>query len=180
MCRMMAGALVLTAAVAYPGPGSPGAGGKVPDAADFVWAAVYDGLTADGVEPALAAELAENPDFVKGCKLCAITEQAMKQYSKLPKAPAAKPGRGMSADTVKKLRSKDRDARRESLRDLIGRYTAFAYNQANLTAEQRKVLEGHVKAMAYTPKNPEDGLPHGFQFCPSCDGTCKPKQATTP
>src|SRR5581483_3993858 len=108
-----------------------------------------------------------NPDFIKGCKICHLTHEALAEYGKLAKAPAAKPGRGLSAETVKKLRSKDRDTRLAALRDLIGGYMASAYAKANLPAAQRARLEAQVKAMAYTPKDPAAGLPGGMPFCPS-------------
>jgi hypothetical protein len=173
MFRHVAGALVLTAAVAYPGPALPGTGAALPKADEFVRAAVYDGLAADGVSPLLAEELARNPDFIKGCGLCEATHKAITEYAKLAKAPAAKPGRGLAQETVKKLRSEDRDVRLAALRDLISRYMGFAYDKANLPAAQRAVLEQRVKAMVLQLKNPEDGLPMGLPFCPSCDGACK-------
>jgi hypothetical protein len=139
---------------------------------------VYDGLSDDGVSPDLTVEMAKHPDFIKGCGLCQATHESLIKYGKLVAAPAAKPGRGLAKETVKKLRSEDRTVRLTALRDLIGRYMAFAYDKANLPADRRAELEKHVKAMVYTPKNPEAGLPEGFPFCPSCDGACKPRPAT--
>jgi hypothetical protein len=173
MFRHVAGALVLTAAAAYPGPGAPGAETKAPDAGEFLRAAVYDGLAADGVSPDLARELATNPDFIKGCKICETTHTALEQYAKLAKAPAAKHGRGLAAETVKKLRSRDGEVRLPALRDLINRYMGFAYDRAGLPATQRAELEMQVKGMALQLKNPADGLPGGMPFCPSCDGACR-------
>ena len=173
MFRQTAGALVLAAVVACPVPGDPGPAPQVPDAKPFVRGAVYDGLTADGVSPDFARELADHPDFIKGCGLCEATHKAFTEYAKLAKAPAAKPGRGLAQETVKKLRSADREVRLAALRDLIARYMAFAYDQANLPTAQRAELEKRVKAMALQLKNPEDGLPMGLPFCPSCDGACK-------
>jgi len=180
MFRHVAGVLVLTAAVAYPGPGAPGAETKAPDAGEFLRAAVYDGLAADGVSPDLARELATNPDFIKGCKICEVTHTALEQYAKLAKAPAAKPGRGLAPETVKKLRSKDSDVRLPALRDLINRYMGFAYDRAGLPAAQRGDLEKQVKGMALQLKNPAEGLPGGMPFCPSCDGACKQRPAAIP
>jgi hypothetical protein len=173
MFRQLASALVLTAVVAYPGPGSPRAEKKTPDAGEFLRAAVYDGLAADGVSLDLARELAVNPDFIKGCKICEVTHTALAEYAKLAKAPAAKPGRGLTEETVKKLRSADRDVRLPALRDLINRYMGFAYDKVNLPADQRGDLERQVKAMALQLKNPSDSLPGGLPFCPSCDGACR-------
>jgi hypothetical protein len=173
MCRQLASALVLTAVVAYSAPALPGAGATLPKADEFVRAAVYDGLAADGVSPELAAEVANNPDFIKGCGLCDATHKALTEYGKLLNAPAAKPGRGLAQETIKKLRSDSRDVRLPALRDLISRYMGFAYDRANLPAAQRSVLEQQVKAMALQLKDPASGLPMGLPFCPSCDGACK-------
>src|SRR3954452_9262979 len=98
MFRPVASVLVLAAVGAYPGPGSPAAAPKPPDAEAFVRAAVYDGLSADGVSPDLAVEMAKNPDFIKGCGLCQATHAALTEYGKLVAAPAAKPGRGLAKE----------------------------------------------------------------------------------
>lgn len=180
MFRQLASVVLLAAAAGYPGPGSA-AEVKTPDAAEFVRAAVYDGLAADGVSPDLVRELCHRPDFIKSCKLCNVTHTALAEYAKLPQAPAAKPGRGLAAETVKKLQSDKSEVRLPALRDLISRYVGFAYDRANLPAAQRTVLEQNVKAMVYTPKNPDAGLPANMPFCPSCDGACrKPPTVISP
>jgi hypothetical protein len=169
--------MALAAAATYPGPASSGADVKVPDAGEFVRAAVYDGLAADGVSPDLARELANNPDFIKGCKLCEVTHTAIAEYANLVKAPAAKPGRGLAEETVKKLRSEKAEVRLPALRDLIIRYMGFAYDRANLPAAQQALLQQGVKSLVLQLKDPDGPLPGNMPFCPSCDGACRKKPA---
>ena len=144
-----------------------------PDKENFVRLSVYEGLKEDGVPLKLAAELAENPDFVPKCLLCDQTRRAFADYSKFDKAPAPKEGAGLTKELARGLTSTEKDVRRGALRDLIDNYVDRGYARYDLTAEQRKDLEKTVKSREYVPKS--GTFPDGLKFCPSCDGACRKK-----
>ncbi|MDB5313781.1 MAG: hypothetical protein JWO38_7983 [Gemmataceae bacterium] len=175
---------VLTVALVAAGPtpasvASPGGRGS-PTNSDFVRKSVYQGLKEDGVPPALAARLAENPDFVPKCPLCWQTQEALKEYGKLAAVPVPKAGHGLPDDLARRLVSTDSSVRRVALRDLVDRYVERGYTRSGLKAEEKAELEKAVKEMRSVPKNPNAGLPNGLKFCPSCDGACRIRPATTP
>src|SRR5262245_25712483 len=82
------------AAVLFAGPAAPSPSNAAPRGADrpggpdFLRGAIYEGLKEDGVSPRLAAQLAENPDFVPKCLICDATISALKKYAELTEAPA--------------------------------------------------------------------------------------------
>jgi hypothetical protein len=144
------------------------------DPGDFVYKAVLDGLTEDGVTLLLAASLAKNPDseypdFLAKCPLCAPTLRALKEYSERKYVAIPKEGKGLPTELAKRLESKDSATRRAAIRELVAGYMDRGYARITLTAEQRQTLEKELLSIRMVPKNNENGL----KFCPSCDGACR-------
>ena len=143
---------------------------KAPNANEFVHAAVVNGLTEDGAAPALAAELGKrDADFVPKCFICDSTRSALKEYAKCDKQPAAKEGRGLSEELVKRLQSGTDATRRAALRDLVQRYIDREYARRDLTTEQKTALQTELEKLR---KLAMGSLRNGQKFCPSCDGAC--------
>ena len=137
----------------------------------FIFDAVVDGLSADGVPPALAGALAKNQeDFVPKCGICGMTRKALFIHGELKQAPAARAGRGLSEDLVKGLQSSDDAVRRAALKDLVQRYIGLAQAKLDVAVDVRVVLQKDLEEMR---KLAMGGLPKGQKFCPSCDGACR-------
>jgi hypothetical protein len=141
---------------------------------DFVYHAVLDGLTEDGVSPLFAAALTKhqdggNPDFLGKCTLCTPTLRAIEEYSGRKEAAKPKEGKGMTLDLARRLESKESGTRRAVIRELVAGYMDRAYAQTTISAEQRQTLEKELMKMRSVPKGGDDGL----KFCPSCDGACR-------
>lgn len=142
---------------------------------DFVYHAVLDGLTEDGVSPLFAAALAKNqggpanPDFLGKCSLCAPTLRALIDYSQRKDAAKPKEGKGMTVDLAKHLDSKEDRTRRAAIREMVAGYMERAYARDTITAEQRAKLEKELLKMRGVPKGGDDAV----KFCPSCDGACR-------
>jgi hypothetical protein len=175
MFRLLSGVVAAAAVLACPAPGSPGGGSKAARVAaeEFVFTSVRAGLRDDGVPPALAVRLTENPDFVPKCPLCAATLKALKEYGRLATAPAPKAGCGLDPRLAARLTSTEAGVRHAALRDLVAGYMDRGYAGANLTAAERGDLERRVKEMRMVPKDPAAGFGNGLKFCPSCDGACR-------
>jgi hypothetical protein len=143
---------------------------KALNANEFVHAAVVNGLTEDGAAPALAGELGKrDADFVPKCFICDSTRSALKAYAKCDKQPAAKEGRGLSEELVKRLQSGTDATRRSALRDLVQRYIDREYARRDLTTEQKTSLQTELEKLR---KLAMGALRNGQKFCPSCDGAC--------
>jgi hypothetical protein len=138
---------------------------------EFLYQAVLDGLTEDGVLPALAGSIAQNPDFFAKCSLYNPTHRAFEEYAKRMSADKPKEGKGLSDDLAKKLKSTDKDIRRAALRELVAGYMDRGYGRTTIAADQKKSLEKALLEMRGVPK--ANGDPNGFKFCPSCDGACR-------
>jgi|GEM_PF-6361755 len=142
----------------------------IPDTSEFIETAVVNGLTEDGVPPTLATELSQRDDFLPKCPLCRPSQDALRRYAELKKAPTPKEGRGLSEEFVKRLRSDDNDTRQPALRELVKRYIEREYARVELTAEQKTRLASELESLR---KDSMRGLPKGKKFCPSCDGVCR-------
>ena len=154
---------------------SPPASTTIPiaklDAGQFILNAVVDGLSADGVPPALAGALAKNQeDFVPKCGICGMTRKALFLHGELKQAPAARAGRGLSEDLVKRLQSSDDAVRRAALKDLVQRYIGLAQAKLDVAVDVSAILQKDLEEMR---KLAMGGLPKGQKFCPSCDGACR-------
>jgi len=140
------------------------------DAGQFVFHSVLDGLTADGVPPALARELAKNDDFVPKCDLCGMTRKALIAHGELRTAPVAKEGKGFPEGLAKRLNWEKGETRRAALRDLVQRYMDQGHGKLDVSAEQKVALQKELEEMR---KMAMGGLQQGRKFCPSCDGACR-------
>jgi hypothetical protein len=144
---------------------------KPPQAGKFLFEAVSVGLAEDGVAPELAQELAKRDgDFVPKCDICGMTRKALYYHAGLEKPTAAKDGKGLPEELVKRLKSDTDATRRLALRELVQRYTERAYARAELTADQRAAMQKELEVMR---KQAMPGLREGQKFCPSCDGACR-------
>jgi hypothetical protein len=176
MIRVLLTAMTLAAAGAVPAvpatPAPPAANAPKPlVAGTFIQDSVLAGLTEDGVAPALAEALAKNNDYVPKCGLCSPMRTALELHGKLKTVPAAREGKGLSEDLVKRLKSDKSETRHAALRELTQRYIMWGYEKFNLTAEQKAVLQREMEEMR---KHAMGNLPQGQKYCPSCDGaTCR-------
>lgn len=172
MLRLLATGVVLLAVGAVLGsPPAPTSAPKPPDVNEFLSAAITNGLTESGVEPALAADLAKRDDFVGKCFLCSPSRHALQQYGKLKTAPAgATEAKRLPEDLTKRLKSDDNGTRRAALRALVKMFVEAEYARRDLTAEQKTALQAKMEEMR---KVMAGALPSGQKFCPSCDGACR-------
>src|SRR5262245_33722504 len=171
MRRILATGLVLAAVGALlAAPPPPANAPNTPDAHAFVKQAILNGLAEDGVPPALVRELAERSDFVSKCEICGGTETAFREYAKLNRAPAAKEGKGLPEDLVKRLKSDKTEVRHPALRELVQRYIDWEYARLDLTADQKKAFQQRLEDVR---KGAMGNLRDGQKFCPSCDGACR-------
>jgi hypothetical protein len=130
----------------------------------FIQSSVFDGLKEDGVPREFAAQLAHNPDFLGKCSLCAPTQDAFVQYSKLDKQPE---GKGLKEDLRTRLASDNPKVRRSALRELVQQYMESGYAKAKMSPEERLAMQRVIEDVR---KASMSGLPRGQKFCPSCDG----------
>ena len=141
---------------------------RVPDAGDFISRAVSEGLADDGVPPSPAVALAKHDeDFVKKCSIREPTHNAQAKYAKRTDAPAAKDGKGLPGELVKRLKSDADDTRRAALRELVRRYVEQSYAKLDRSAEQKAALQTKLDELR---KAATGGLPAGQKLCPPCDG----------
>jgi hypothetical protein len=141
-----------------------------PDTDEFIRAAITTGLTEDGASPTLIADLAKREDYVPKCFICESSRHALRDYGKRDKQPAAKEGRGLSEELVKRLKSDADETRRAALRELVAGYIDREYARRDLTAGQKAALQKKLEEMRRAAMG---GLRGGQKFCPSCDGACR-------
>jgi hypothetical protein len=137
---------------------------------EFIRDAITNGLLEDGVPTALAGDLGKRDDFIGKCQLCQPAQFAFREHGKLKTVPAAKEGRGLSEELVKRLKSDNNETRRLALRELVHQYIDREYARRDLTTEQKTALQ---TALEEKRKAQANGLPAGQKFCPSCDGACR-------
>src|SRR4051794_24128549 len=114
MLRLLSVLSVLAVAagvLATPAPVAPPAARPKLDPETFIRSAVLAGLTDDGFPPDVARRLADPDNYVGKCDLCAPTRKAMDEYGVRKTAAAAKPGRGQTAEALKKLTAADKAVR---------------------------------------------------------------------
>jgi hypothetical protein len=140
------------------------------NAGEFVYRSVLDGLTDDGVSPALARELANSDDFIPKCDLCGMTRKALIAHGELKTAPIAKKGKGLPDDLLKRLQSEKGETRRAALRDLVQRYMDQGHAKLDVSADHQIALQKELEGMR---KMGMAGLQQGRKYCPSCDGACR-------
>jgi hypothetical protein len=171
MLRLLATGVVLLAVGAVLGsPLVPASAPKAPEPEEFITHAITTGLTEDGVSTALMGDLGKRPDFLGKCNLCTPTHQAIIAYGKLPTQPVAKPGKGLPADLLKRLKSDNNETRRTALREMVHRYVDREYARRELTTEQKTAFQAKMQQWR---KDMSGALPKGQKFCPSCDGACR-------
>ena len=88
MRALLAAVIVVSASGVAASP--PAAPETKLNAGQFVYRSVLDGLTDDGVPPALARQLANHDDFIPKCDLCGMTRKALIAHGELKTAPVAK------------------------------------------------------------------------------------------
>jgi hypothetical protein len=142
---------------------------------EFLYRAVLEGLTEDGVEPELAESFSSDGDskrqipyFLAKCPLCNATRRAFIAYAERKSVDKPKEGKGLSEDLAKRLKSKDNDVCRSALRELVAGYVDRGYERSKISADERKSLEKELLAMRGSSKASGDKF-----FCPSCDGACR-------
>jgi hypothetical protein len=172
MLRILTVLAAAAGVLATPAPASPPAAKPKLDPGAFIRSAVLAGLTDDGFPPDVARQLADPDNYVGKCELCAPTRQAMDEYGRRKAAAPAKPGRGQTAEAMKKLTSADKATRFAALRDLVAGYMDHGYARADVTADQKKELQAEIAKMRPVPKEGER-VATGLNYCPSCDGTCR-------
>ena len=165
---LLASAIVVSASGVV--ASSPAASNAKLDAGQFVYRSVLDGLTDDGVPPALARQLANHDDFIPKCDLCGMTRKALIAHGELKTAPVAKEGKGLPEDLLKRLKSDKGETRRAALRDLVQRYMDQGHAKLDVSADQEVALQKELEGMR---KMGMGGLQQGRKNCPSCDGACR-------
>lgn len=166
----------------------------------MVFHAVLEGLFNDGVSQEHAALMFPSEEkfsehFVYSCPLCHPAVEALRIYKTHPHFEFDKPikwvdgrtpayqdsfGKGLDAETIKRLESTDRSERTAVIQELIQRWVSRKLNSMRLTVDERQKWKTHLDALR---ERGMASLEHIKQFepanaalqarkaCPACDGS---------
>jgi hypothetical protein len=139
----------------------------------FLRTAIETGLRQDKFPLEMVQKILDNQPifFVGKCPICTPVKQGFADYArtkttfKKTKTPQT---------ILENLASADKTTQQIGLRELVERYTSKAFQKLDASPEIKAKLKQDLekdRKIGMGRKSDSFG-----DFCPSCDGTCKPKQ----